>query len=105
MAEKKTYPPAYIKPGDITKLNAQDGEMEFIGVYDDKVIAFLAAYYEWQALTQAPMQPSDATIQHANRKMAITFNRLDGYTVKKIMEKADGTGRIWTPEGGGDNVG
>jgi hypothetical protein len=95
--EKKVYPPAYIKPGDIKKLTAADAEMEFHGVYDERVIDFLLAYYEWAKLREMPLRPSNDTLKYAERKCAKAFNDLPPHALKLVMQRQE-QGAIWIPD-------
>ena len=104
MPDFQTYAPSYIKPGEHINMTAENGEIEFIGVYDEKVLDFFAAFSKWLSLTEAPMQVSDGSLEAAARERDRCWKRLGNYTVGKIMERL-GDGQIWLPEGGTDNVG
>ncbi len=98
MAEKKVYPPVYMKPGEVKLLSAADGEIEFHAVYGEEVLTFLVAFLKWRQLTEAPMQPSAASIEAAMRETQKAWNRLDAHTMKKVMERLE-EGGIWIPDG------
>ena len=98
MGEKKTYPPVCMKPGEVKLLSAQDGEIEFHAVYSESLLAFLVAFLKWKQLTEAPMQPSAASIEAAMRQTQRAWGQLDSYTMKKVMEKLE-EGGIWLPDG------
>lgn len=112
MAERKVYPPAYISPGEVKKLTAADAEMEFHGVYDERVVNFFVAYYEWAKLREMPLRPSDETLRYAERKCAKAFNDLPAHALKLVMQRQE-EGAIWVPDGqtmldfgeGDDNAG
>ena|SRR5687767_14095283 len=102
----ETYPPAYVKPGETVRLSARNGEIEFIGVYDDRVLDFFVAFVKWQKLkADWPIsRPDSAEILMAENEMREKWNRLPSSTLTKTMERMN-PGGIWLPETGGtDNA-
>lgn len=99
--DKKMYPPTFVTPGQTTRLTAKDGIIEFIGVYDDKVLDFLVAFAKCQELAENPIQVSTASMEAAARARDRAWKQLDAYTLKTVMERIE-RGQIWTPEGGSD---
>lgn len=97
MPEYKTYPPAFIKPGETTKASFNNGEVEFIGVYDDKVVDFFVAAYELLKAIDGTKRPSPQQIGFLERKAAKAFNVAPNHLKKIIMEKLN-PGSIWLPD-------
>lgn len=87
MGDKKQYPPTYLRPGDSTRLTAHDGEMDFIGVNTQEVLDFIAAYAEYRLLDELPIQPSNATKEHAKRKLEKAFNSLPKSVFMEIEQR------------------
>lgn len=103
MPEFKTYPPNYVKPGETVRLSAENGEIEFIGVYDDRVIDFVTAYFEWKQMKESDMPTSLATLEYAERKVVRAFNSLPAHLKKLVFERSAGSGLIWLPDPRGDD--
>lgn len=104
-----TYPPNYVKPGDTVHLSAENGEIEFIGVYDDRVVDFVTAFYDWQQMKESSIESSapvsSATLEYAEKKTLRAFNSLPNHLKKLMMERSGGSGAIWVPDPRSDNAG
>lgn len=103
MSEFKTYPPHYIKPGDTTRLSADNGEIEFIGIYDDSVVDFMLAFHEWEQLKKHPVQVAPSTMEYATSKIHRLFGLIPAHLKKLILERSAGGG-IWIPENGDEHA-
>lgn len=91
MAEKASYPPVYIEPGTTTQLTATNGTVEFIGVDDPKILDFIEAVAELRMLRNSSLQPSNASVDAAKRKVDRMWGHLPMRVFNAIeRRRADG---------------
>lgn len=103
MTPRKTYPPVFVKPGETTNLTANDGEMAFIGIYDDTVIDFVTAFYELKKMSESMVPVTLKMHDHQQKKIFNLFNKLPTH-LKNLVTEREAGGGIWIPDGGDDGA-